>query len=96
MSERRANTAGQDEKRIIHGSVEEYDAAYAKLSRSMKEFLAEHDPGGFSAVAVLKAVETYGEANAKKLVLINRNAMTRDAYGEKHPQYDPTWPKAKR
>ena len=85
---------GVERKQQVEADV--HDAAYAKLSLTMKEFLVDNDPGGFSAAAILDAVRKYGERGAMKLIILNRNLITKETYGEGHPQFDPKLPVPKK
>ena len=75
--------------------IDQIDAAIQKLSPTFKEFLIRHDYGGFSPVQMLDIIAKHGEAQAMLVVLVNKNYVLYETWGESaknHPDFNPRLP----
>lgn len=77
---------------VVRADVDESDEACAQLSPEFKEFLVEHDPGGFSHTQLRDLIKSQGEARVRLMILVNKNYAIYETYGDRHPQFNPRLP----
>ena len=86
------NTGGNTKGQVVRSVIDAHDEATQKLSPEFKEFLSQHDVGGYSHAQLWDLIQQQGEARVRLIILVNKNYAIYETYGKSHPDFNPRLP----